>query len=344
MGHLRVEADDLVLGVHEGPGHRVVVEAHPQAAALEDGGEARSARDRRLGSRRRRAQQGHGGERRAGREAPEELGRPGGLGHDAAEERPAAEDRAGHEESAHHEVAREARPVELDPAGDEAGAEDGHHQRVHGRGHGPEAAVEDAGDDEELEEVGRDPREVEQERDRGVDAPEDREEPGAREGGVARGRDVDAGVPAGEEHEADGEHLRPVGEVEGGRHEHVHELVLPLAVRPAVLRPPLGEERARALHQDGEDDEEVRRDERGDQRVLGDRDHPPVPDRRERGHEPREEPEGQQAGEDGVGEHEPLQPPELLELHGAGRVPGDREDAERGESGRAGSPRAPWPR
>ena len=69
------------------------------------------------------------------------------------------------------------------------------------------------------------------------------------------------------------------------------------------------------------------------ERVLRERDHPPVADRRQRGHEPREQPEGQQAGEDGVGEHEPLQPLELLELHGAGGVPGDREDAERGEPG-----------
>ena len=60
---------------------------------------------------------------------------------------------------------------------------------------------------------------------------------------------------------------------------------------------------------------------------------PLVADRRQRGHEPGQQPEGQQAGEDGVGEHETLQPLELLELHGAGGVPGDREDAERGEAG-----------
>ena len=235
--------------------------------------------------------------------------------------------------SALSEVAREACPPQLDAAGDEAGAEDGHHQSVHGRGHRAEAAVEDAGDHEELKQVRRHAHEVEQERDRRVDAPEDREEPGAPQRRVARGRDLDPGVPPREQDEADGEHLRAVREVEGHRDEHVHELVLALPVRPAVLRPPLGEEGARALHEDGEHDEEVGRDERGEERVLRERDHPLVADRRQRGHEPGQQPEGQQAGEDGVGEHEPLQPLELLELHGAGGVPGDREDPERGEPG-----------
>ena len=60
---------------------------------------------------------------------------------------------------------------------DRARAEQRDRQRVHGREQRAEPRVDDAGGEEQLERVGRNPEQVQQERNRGVDVAEQRQQP-----------------------------------------------------------------------------------------------------------------------------------------------------------------------
>ncbi len=112
-----------------------------------------------------------------------------------------------------------------------------------------------------------------------------------------------------------------MGKVEGSGHQHVDELVL-----LRVSWRSGGQYRARVLHEQGEDDEQVGGDEGGDQRVLRSDDQPPVRHVGGGRHEPGKQPEREQAREAAVEQQETLKPLELLEAHGGGGVGGDRED------------------
>ena len=69
----------------------------------------------------------------------------------------------------------------LEDAGDGARAEQGDRQRVHGRDQRADPRVDDPGREKQLERVGRDAEQIEQERHRGVEAAEERQQAGERE-------------------------------------------------------------------------------------------------------------------------------------------------------------------
>ena len=87
----------------------------------------------------------------------------------------------------------------------------------------------------------------------------------------------------------------------------------------------------RAFDQRRQHDEEIASDERGDERVARGLEQPPGGDGREAGHEAGEDPQRDQHGHRGVGDLEHAQARDLLEVHRAGGVRGDREEADRRE-------------
>jgi hypothetical protein len=205
---LGVEADRGARAVQERPRDRAGIEADADAALAS-------------GSRSSRVPRAGGGSEAVGWETSEDgasgprgwiaakhLGARRGIRQRDREQQPRAQQERRDDQDARAQVAREPRPLDPDPPGDEAGAEDRDRERVHRRGHRAEAAVQHARHHEELEQVGRQVREVEQERDRRVDASEHGEQAGARERGVEREVEAQAGVPGHERHEAEAQELR----------------------------------------------------------------------------------------------------------------------------------------
>jgi hypothetical protein len=216
--------------------------------------------------------------------------------------------------------------VHAQPPGHEVRPEQREHERVHGGGGAAEPAVDDARDDEELEDVRGQPHEIEEKGHRRVEAAEEAEEAGPGQARELAGRHGRAHEPAGEEHEGEAQELRAVGEGEGRGDEDVRRLV-----GVGLVETGLGEEGLAPLGEQGQDDEEIRGDEGGQQGVLGERHDPAVGQPGQGGHQTRQQPEGQDQGEAHVDEKEGLQALELLEAEGARRVAGDGEEAVRGE-------------
>ena len=92
----------------------------------------------------------------------------------------AADDRRG-QHRRDHEVADQAAAVDSQRAADRAGAEQGDGDGMHRGDQRADARVDHAGREEELKRVGGDAEQVEQERNRGIEAAEERQQPGQRQ-------------------------------------------------------------------------------------------------------------------------------------------------------------------
>ena len=185
-----------------------------------------------------------------------------------------------------------------------------------------ESAVHDTRDQEELSQIHGKTGQVQQERDRRVQAPEETQQSGTGEHGELAGRHRRADVPAGERQEGKAQQLRAVREGEGGGHEHVRGL---FGLAPGQAR--LVEERLAAFGQEREHDEHVRGDERGHDRIQGDGHDAPIRQAGERRYESGQQREGEEQGQADVDQEKGLEPLEFVEAHRTRGMAGDGEKA-----------------
>ena len=320
-----LETHGLAPAVAVGPRHLVRGHAEAQAAPLQDLLEplAGDRCDLSGPGRGRGLDRGEGTPGPGEAEPVEGVGGPLRAGQHLVEQQSAAEQECANDDDAADAEHGQPGPVHAQPAGHEVGAEQGQRERVHGGRRAAGAAVEDARDKEELEEVRGNPREVEQERYGGVEAPEQAQQARAGQRGIAGGGHRRADEPACEEDEAQAQQLRAVREGEGRRHQDVHGLV-----RVVLPEAGLGEQRLAPLGQQRQHDEQVGRHECRQQRVDREGHDAPVGQAGQRRDEAGQEPQREDEREARVDEQERLQPLELLEAQRPRRVAGDREQAE----------------
>ena len=208
---------------------------------------------------------------------------------------------------------RSAPPADVPGGG--AGGEQRHRHRVHRGDERSDARVDDAGGEKQLERVGRNPEEIEQERHRRREAAEEAEEPGERQLRVLRHRNQRVGEPSREQHEAQREELPRVREVEGRRHDDVGQ---PPRLAVEGIEPI--EQGPARLDQRRQDDEQVAGDEGDHQRAVRLAEDVSGSNRRERADQPREHPQAHEQRHRDIRREVDLQPAQLLQAHRPGRV------------------------
>jgi hypothetical protein len=148
-----------------------------------------------------------------------------------------------------HDVPCQAHSAKAQSADDSGAAQQRDAHGVEPRKESSETYVDDAGSEKQLEPVGRDAEQVEQERHCNSETAEERKQTRQREVRIFRRRHRRIGEPAGEQDEADGQELTGMGKIEGRGDDHFRQRPCPLVDIENVQRDLL------ALHADKRDTE-----------------------------------------------------------------------------------------
>jgi hypothetical protein len=173
-----------------------------------------------------------------------------------------AGDRPRRQQRRHQHEADRPPPVERQHARPGAGHEQREDEDVHRRQQRPEARVQNARRDEELEHVFRDAEQLEKERHGEVDAAEQTRDSGERKRQPLETIDRDAREPTGEHDEGQAQDLRDVGEVVGDGKNDVDQRARLRALQLMAPQKLLAAHRQNRNH-----DELARRGEGRDERV-----------------------------------------------------------------------------
>ena len=189
-----------------------------------------------------------------------------------------------------------------------------------------EAGIDDAARQEQLKRIGWNTEEIEEKRHRDIETAEEGHQPGEGEPRIVRHTDDRVGEPPGEEHETDRQQLPGVREVERRRDDDVRQ-----RRGGRIGRADPCDQRLAGFDQHRQDDEQVAGDEGRHQRIPGEAEDLPHPDRRQRGNQAREDPQAHQERDQHIADQIHLQPSELFEAQGAGSRGGDGKEAVRRE-------------
>jgi hypothetical protein len=181
---------------------------------------------------------------------------------DRREECTEPSDGADQQQRRHGAESDEPPHVPPEAPGEREASENGHRHRVDRRDERPESRVDHARGEKELERIGRQVKQVQQERHGGVHAAKEREDPRAEQLRVVRHRQRSVREPRNEGNEAQREQLARVWKIERDGHDDVGQ---PARLRIEVA--PLAQQVLASLDEPRQHDEEVARDERHNEGV-----------------------------------------------------------------------------